>query len=228
MQWHHGTCQSIEIEQVAMPTKLNKRGVRWHCEGCVPGLPSTGTTTEGTTLQKLTSIEHADNTLNDKFSKYQEESSLSVDKLKTLWADIAKSNQGELAKEVKKAVAVSINTQAMISHDLENKDDESRVVNAILYGLPESEQSVIDQEDQLIKKELFKGHNKPPQAIRLGHKNNDKARPIKLRFSDEKNKWEFLKRANSGLRDENIFCKLDRCKQSRDRELALRKKHMCS
>ena len=73
-----------------------------------------------------------------------------------------------------------------------------------------------------MKKEFFKQHNKPVNAIWLGQKTPDKVRPIKLKFTQEKYKWEVLTRANSVLRNDKIFCKLDLSKQARDKEYSLR------
>lgn len=50
----------------------------------------------------------------------------------------------------------------------------------------------------------------------------DSARPVKLQFADEKSKWDFIKRVNSQLRDERLFCKLDTNAQIRNQEYKLR------
>ena len=92
------------------------------------------------------------------------------------------------------------------------------------YGLIEFEHSsAMDQVADLMKAEYFKLHNKPLHAHRLGRKReNGSPRPITVLFANEQDKWEFLKRANSKLRSENIFCNVDVCKETRDKEYNLR------
>ena len=223
-QWFHGICQGLQVEDVAIISNLEEKGVRWHCDGCIPALTSPTPITETATLKKLHQLEHMIDALDEKVSNHRVETAANSEKITKSWAEITGENTGELAKEVKKAVNLSATTQAMISKEMERKDNESRLHNAILYGVPERDEPVMKQIDELMRRELFKDHNKPLQAIRLGNKTEDKPRPIKLRFNNEKDKWEFLKRANSGLRGENFFCKLDLSKQSRDREFSLRSK----
>ncbi len=221
-KWYHGTCQGLQVADVNMITKLSEQGVRWYCDKCLPTLSAPTTAYETTTFKTLKCLESMISKIDEKVSKFQEESTASIVKIESSWADIAKKNQGEIAKQVNKAVAVSSTTQALITKNIENMENESRMLNAILYGLPESEASVMNQIDELMTKEIFKSHSKPIQATRLGRKTSEKARPIKVRFSDEKSKWDFLKRVNSSLRSENIFCKLDLCQQTREKEFALR------
>jgi hypothetical protein len=208
-----------------MITKLNEQGVRWFCDSCVSTkLSDDGSSNEKTAVKKLNHIESKIDALNESIAKLHKESTERVDKLNTSWADIARSNQGELAKEMKKALEVSSTTQVLIAKNLERSENESRALNTVLYGLPESDSSAMEQVENLMKKELFKDHNRPLQATRLGRKTPEKPRPIKLRFNNEKDKWEFLKRVNFSLREEQIFCKLDLSQQSRNKEFELRQR----
>lgn len=79
-----------------------------------------------------------------------------------------------------------------MTQELDKKDTETRKNNAILYGLPEAGTAMEDVLE-LMKKEIFMNFNKPVQAVRLNQRVSGKARPIELRFVDEKSKWEFLK-----------------------------------
>lgn len=98
-------------------------------------------------------------------------------------------------------------------------------MNAILYGLSENNEKstqylIVD----LVNKECFKQIKCPVKAVRLGQKVEGKNRPIKLEFTDEHWKWEFLKRANAMLKGDRIYCKLDVSKEVRDQEFAMREK----
>lgn len=112
-------------------------------------------------------------------------------------------------------------SQALLASEMDKKDNEARKSNAILYGLTERDTAMQDVTN-LMCKELFKNFNKPVQAVRLGPKTENKNRPIKLRFEDERSKWEFLKRVNHALRADSLFCKLDMNKETRDKEYTLR------
>ena len=109
----------------------------------------------------------------------------------------------------------------MLSKDIEKKDADSRINNAILYGLSEGESTAMEDVKRLMNKEFFKSLNPPEQAFRLGRKGS-KNRPVKLKFADEKSKWEFIKRTNSKLREDGMFCKLDVNSQIREQEFKLR------
>jgi len=50
----------------------------------------------------------------------------------------------------------------------------------------------------------------------------NKTRPIKVIFTDETSKWEFLKRVNEAFKKSEILCLLDRPKEVRDAEFKLR------
>ena len=223
--WYHGICQGLKPEQVVTITDLNDKRVQWYCDNCFPRIAKQySLLIESTTIDKLSSLEQVARSIENKIDELKEKNVEVKNQLKTSWAEIATQNQnkGELAKEVRRAVAITSGTQAMISKEMEKKDNEGRALNAILYGLPEQNCPVLDQVEELMKKDFYKNHSKPTEAIRLGRKQEDKTRPIKVSFKNETDKWEFLKRTNSSLRPDNIFCKLDLCKQSREKEYVLR------
>lgn len=83
--------------------------------------------------------------------------------------------------------------------------------------------TAIQQVKELLQKECFLHTKEPVKAIRLQTtSSSESSRPIKLEFTDEPTKWEFLKRVNATQRDQNIFCKLDESKEVRDQQYALR------
>lgn len=95
--------------------------------------------------------------------------------------------------------------------------------NAILYGLAEeSDKTAVSQITEFLKKECFTQSVNPTQAFRLGTKQENRTRPIKVKFSDENSKWEFVKRVNGQLKGQGFFCKVDSTKEHRDQEYKLR------
>lgn len=102
-----------------MITKLEEKGVRWYCETCVSDV---ATASENPTLKKLKNIiEHMIESLDKKIAEYQIKTTENAGELEKAWAEIAGTNQGELVKNVKKAIHLSSTTQAMISKDMEKK-----------------------------------------------------------------------------------------------------------
>lgn len=220
-QWYHGTCQGLQPAEVSSVTKLNNKGVKWYCEECLPQINGQSTAVDTQHMKKLNGIERMITSLGGEIAGYQKQTNEQVENLKKSWAEIANTGAVDIAKDVKKALQVSTNTQALVTHELDKKDSEARKNNAILYGLPEKNTAIEDIKE-LMTKELFKNFSEPVQTNRLGPKISGKNRPVKMRFADEKAKWDFLKRVNHSLRGEAIFCKLDVKKEVRDREFILR------
>lgn len=134
---------------------------------------------------------------------------------------------------MKKTQEINSSAKAMIKQQLETRQQEVRKNNAILYGVVEVDNmSAIEQLNELMKEECFMNgsfrlHKQPINAIRLQPKNptpKEKPRPIRVEFPDEVSKWEFIKRANATLRQQNIFAKPDESKERRDQQYALRQK----
>lgn len=216
-RWYHGNCQGLQPEEVISITKLDDRGVKWFCADCLPSLTEQS---DRASLKKLAGIEQMIASLDNKVDTYQNQTTEEVKRLEKSWAEIA--SPGELSQDIKKAVQLTSTTQALLSKDLDKKDTEARKNNAILYGLPENK-TAMDDIQELMKNEFFQTFNVPEQAVRLGAK-TESHRPIKLRFANETAKWEFIKRANSKLREKNIFCKLDVSAQTREQEFKLRER----
>ena len=113
--------------------------------------------------------------------------------------------------------------QLLLQQTIKNADNESRKVNAILYGLSEQdEKSVAEQVKEFMTNQCFIHTSEPISAFRLGNKQTGKNRPVKIKFKDEANKWEFLKRVNANFKNLSIFCLLDKSKEVRDEEYQLR------
>lgn len=141
------------------------------------------------------------------------------------YAEILKAN----SDNIQKSLRVNTNAQTILQKTLDKSDVESRKLNAILYGLPEEEnKSASDQVREFLQKDCFTTKISPTQSFRLGIKHDNKNRPIKVKFSEENSKWEFVKRVNHQLRGQGFFCKLDSTKEHRDLEYKLRQnlKHL--
>lgn len=72
----------------------------------------------------------------------------------------------------------------------------------------------------MLKKECFSHTKAPIKAVRL--QSTATIKPIKLEFTDENTKWEFMKRVHATQRENNIWCKLDESKEVRERQYELR------
>ena len=113
-------------------------------------------------------------------------------------------------------------TNKILTAEMASRDAETHVNNAILYRLPGTKTDIEDV-TELMRVTLLKNLDKPTKAFRLGKKNEySQVRPIKLVFSDEQDKWNFIKRANHGQRSDKMFCKKNVTKEQRNEEYRLR------
>lgn len=221
--WFHSACQQLQVNDVTVITRLAKqdKGVKWYCDTCILSFDSTKVVADTAHMNKIHNLEQMITALGGKIEQYQNQTTEQVKRMEKSWAEV--TSEGQMAKDVKKALNLTSSTQALLNKELDKKDKETRKNNVILYGLNETDATAIEQVKDFMKRELFKLMDQPEKAIRLGQRSNDSARPMKLQFLDEKAKWDFLKRVNSGsLREEHIFCKLDVDKQTRDQEYQLR------
>ena len=216
--WYHSTCQALKPSEVTTITKLASKGVKWFCSNCTDMTQQDQPASVIPQMSKLGNLEKMITSIDAKLDNYCKKSDIQIENLKKSWAEV--TNEGQLAKNMKLALQASTSTNAMISAELEKKQTEERKTSAILYGLHEQKTAMEDVEN-MMNKDLFKNFDKPITAFRLGQKADSRIRPIKLKFRDENEKWNFLKRANA-LRAEQIFCKLDVNKETRDKEYKLR------
>lgn len=228
-EWFHGLCQNLQNPEIATIVKLNNRGVKWFCDSCVSSVEAAARGDEGSDLttlaqcaatnQKLHNIEDVMNSISIALSSNK---AAIEDRLVTLeksYADATKQS----TENIKKTLEANDSAKELLAKNLEFSQAEVRKNNAILYGIEECEgTSAHDQVLELMKKDCFQRTKQPLRSIRLNTKATGRPRPIKLEFSDEATKWEFLKRANASLRCQNIFCKLDESKEARDQQYKMR------
>ena len=186
-KWYHGTCQGLQVAEVNMITnKLAMKGVKWYWDTCLPNFDGAKVSDSTANMKKFHNLEQMIANLGGKIELYQKETTEQVKKIEKSWAEVA--SQGEMANNVERALAVTSSTQAILSKELDKKDKEARKNNAILYGLQETETTAFEQVQEFMKREMFERTNPSETAIRLSQKTNDKTRPVKLHFSDEKSK----------------------------------------
>lgn len=235
LAWYHGMCAELQISDINSIKKLEKHGVRWYCEACVKEPPSSddGNVTVGmstqhkATILKLDGIENAIKGMQKTYSDALKSNAELVSKLKEDYESVVVAS----VKQIKKATETNENTEKIIRRQQQIQETEQRKLNAILYGIKETEYPILDQVNQFMKQECFKHSNQPVMAIRLGRKQTDqnspgsRPRPIKITFESEPHKWDFVKRINSGnMRRDGIFCKIDVSQEVRNQEWALREK----
>ena len=74
--------------------------------------------------------------------------------------------------------------------------------NAIFYEIQEIEgKTAHEQIQEITRKKCLLRTTGPLRSIRLTTRKSDRPRTIKLEFAEEATNWEFLKRANSSLRN---------------------------
>ena len=109
--------------------------------------------------------------------------------------------------------------------DKEKQEQELRARNIVIFGIEETPDidETVEKLNKVIKDECHMqvSLNKTTvQNHRLGQKSG-KNRPVKVQLSDEKEKWEMLKRLN-GLNLRGVFGRLDMNRDERKQDFALR------
>lgn len=219
IRWFHSTCQDLKVAEANSIFKLAKKGVKWYCTECNQSIKDNSAEAVVPQMLKLGSLQQMVEQLSTRVDEYQNQTKEQVECLKKSWAEVA--NNGQMAKDMKVAMQASTSTNILLTAELQKKDNEERKNNAIIYGLEENKTAMEDI-NELMQKTLFKNYDKPLKAFRLNQKEEGKIRPIKLFFKDEQAKWGFLKRVNASLRSDNLFCKLDVNKETRNKEYQLR------
>lgn len=226
-KWFHGLCQGLSNTEVNTIAKLAKKGVLWLCDMCTKSnnifnaSPNfSNTQSSDYTAIKLENIERIVNKIAETCGEKME---ANIEILKTQYADVLKKN----TENIEASAIITKSTKDLLAKSYQINEEEARKNNAIITGLVEDETKTALEvvEDMMYKLSFSKG-SKPLQAFRLGKRNNDgpQKRPLKLRFSDEQAKWEFLKRVNaSSLKENGIYCKLDESQEVRDQQYSLRK-----
>ena len=142
-----------------------------------------------------------------------------MDQMEKSYAAAIKSNMDG----VQKSIEINASARHLLARNIEQQQADSRKNNAILYGIQtEDGKNAMEQVTEMLKKDCFTHTKQPVKAIRLQASGASTTKPIKLEFTDENTKWEFLKRVNATQREQKIFCKLDESKEVRDQQYALR------
>lgn len=229
-EWFHGTCQDLQDLEIKSLIKLDKKNVKWFCDVCITQFETSTSGEDGGNLQplaenaavnnKLRSIEAMVSKMAATVEKSQSVLNERMEKMEISYASAVKSN----TEGVQKSIEINTSARTLLARNMEHSQSEARKNNAILYGIKSEEnKTAIEQVKQLLQKDCFLHTQEPTKATRLQVTNGGAApRPIKLEFSDEATKWEFLKRVNATQKEQKIFCKLDESKEARDQQYALR------
>lgn len=225
--WYHGTCQELTIQELTFIGKMDNKGVKWFCDMCVIEINSaTGKNEPGNlaalaentaTTNKLNNIETMVSKLMTTVDSTREGLTERIEKLEISYAAAVQSN----TEGVKRSIEINSSAKHLLAKNFEQNQAESRKYNAILYGIKaEENKSALEQVTEMLQNECFMHTKEPIKAVRLQSTAANK--PIKLEFTDENTKWEFMKRVHATQRGNNIWCKLDESKEVRERQYELR------
>lgn len=166
---------------------------------------------EDTLLEIKTMVANIEKRVN-----YQEESLASLDNKiigaqANSYAEVVKSTKqiNDIAKRVEKSVNIQEGLNRKVNVILfQLKEDDSKSLESVLGELLDdmSLQSKVKSSQRLGRKVETSGEPRP--------------RPVKVSFSNEEDKWNFLKRLNH-LKPKGVFGKLDLTQEERDREKTL-------
>lgn len=227
-EWHHGMCQGLSTNELTSLSKMDGKGVKWFCSTCITeintaiaggndlaGLKSLAE--NSTANQRLKNIEDMMTQMTTTVTSSHTAVSERIDQLEKSYAAAVKSN----TEGVQRSIEINSSAKHLLAKNIEQNQAETRKYNAILYGIKaDADKGALEQITDMLKTECFTHTKKPVKAVRL--QSTAEPKPIKVEFSDENMKWEFLKRVNATQRENNIFCKLDESKEVRERQYELR------
>ena len=104
----------------------------------------------------------------------------------------------------------------------EQLERDARSKNLIIFGIPDdaSKASTLSELNKLLQEcHLPKAHE--DSCHRIGHKVENKVRPLRLSTCSASKKWDILKRINA-LRKRGVFARLDLNKEERESDFRLR------
>jgi uncharacterized phage infection (PIP) family protein YhgE len=129
----------------------------------------------------------------------------------------------ELQENLQALKETSNNASKVLVDQTNFLDQEKRKNCAILHKVPESDNGTLAEKLVQICKDLAFPPDQILQSFRLGKRMDNKNRPIKVTFSDETKKWDFLKRANAN-KINGAFVTLDLTQEERERDFQARKR----
>ena len=144
--WYHSSCQSLSKTEATLVSEGVEKGIRWFCYTCSPDLIVKTTKRAETTDDKLDAIQKSIRELSDKVEN----------NVKTLpdgsYSDVLKTNTDAIVKTVEQNTDQVKRQQLLLQRTIDQADTESRKLNAILYGLAESnKERVIDLVNEFMK-----------------------------------------------------------------------------
>lgn len=230
--WFHFSCIGISKAEAKVVTRLEPKGIRFFCLVC-----NIANKTRSDFEESLTSI-------NDKITqlaRLEDKIEIMSEKIQEISIDFQTKTESETRSY---ADALTESIQIMKNHDsnitkatqnsckilanqVDHAEQERRKCCAILHNL--DERGVNTLADKL--GELCNTLSYPPDlmsvSFRLGAKGKNetanKHRPVKIKFTDETKKWDFIKRLNRD-KPQSMFATLDLSKEEREREFNLRQK----
>jgi len=231
--WYHAFCVNLTDDQAKFIAELDAKGVKWFCKVCAnansnfdPFLKSE---------KRFSNIEKKLEQMSDSLAKF---TSKPVPEFpsKEAFSDIVKKNVESyhlsiaetITKNSKSIEQTTQSTNQLLEKQAGILDSQKRRNFAILHGISEEDlEEGNGWHHQSKLAEILEQISFPGQKImnfyRLGGKVSGKARPIKLKFEDENQKWDFIKRINAE-KIKGVFAKLDLPQSERNAEFALREK----
>ena len=212
--WYHGVCQNFNKTEVNYISKLSIKGVKWECKKCVKR--------PGNELEnKVSAIEESVKRMEQLLKEHGVQTETRLQTFEKTYSAVVKENVENMCDKLQ---TTATSTQAMLTQQLQDKEQEARKNNAIIYSLTETEDSEDTQDTVAVflERECFQDTCHPIESTRLGKK-KEQPRPIKVRFNNEQEKWQFVKRVNA-MKIDGVFCKLDSSKATRNDEWALRER----
>ena len=196
---------------------FNRTGLKWYCSKCEPTLG--GYISGGEIKTSLDSLHTRMQAMTELVSENLQITKTNVSQP----PQPAPSQDSTVVSEIKAAVD---RIDASVKSKQKQEQIEERCCNAIIHGLVENNTTFKELTE--ICDSIHFNKECMVKFARLGRRNmslpnTEKIRPVKITFTTEVNKRDFMYRYNSWDYREGTFCTADLTPEERDREYRLRK-----
>lgn len=186
-QWYHTECENVAQELYKILQKYEDQ--MWFCGDCKNEVRGN--------IQKVKELERKNEEMDAKMKILEER----WDKLRE---DMIEEVTGKVKEEISRDI-VQQTTENVLSHLKEEGEKKQKKENIIMYNVNESEKENTEEKinDDLekvrdvIESSLGVREYTIEKIIRLGRRENNRTRPLLIKFRNEKEKWDVIKNAKN-------------------------------
>lgn len=193
-RWYHPSCQSVNPELYKMLQKYEEQ--LWFCGDCKPEIKKN--------VERVRELEQKNDEMEQKLKIMEE-------KWETLKEDITREVIDRVREERNENI-VKQTTESVLQHLREENEKNKRKENIIMYNVMESEKENTEdriKEDRarvtdVIENSLEVQDYAIEKIVRLGRKEDDRNRPLLIKFRNVTEKWNVVKNAKKMKNERDV------------------------